>query len=777
MTTPVNFLAQGTNWKDGSNNNPPSIWSPGAGNYHWLYNVESGSGTYTLTNVAQPAAGAVVAFSCWNQWPMTGIQVTINGTQVFNDQASTDSANPTTFTSAALAPTDVVVITLTSPGGGYSTDMVFQPLDLGTAGGTVAAFSVSGNSLAIAVQDQSSAASGASITGWSWDFGDGTSPVTTQNATHAYAEPGAYSITLTVTDSAGGTDTLVRNVIVAAPILPGSDTYSVKGFMAYGSMANNVPEQVATLGELSVRSATYSKDRALYATTAGTGGNATAVNLSVFSSKTADGTTVDVPTDYATQLLTMGAWIYTQSVSGQFTSDPVSCQQQIVAEFSGVIKDVTIGQMLQQGSQWMPEYVVFHFVATSATSPSFTSISRAKLWFSDNSFASEYDEYTLEFVPPLPSGRSLDDFFKPSSQVVAEVAQFTLPLLMQQIQVVASNDPYTLVKSIEFDYHDPNDPTFTSPTNWTFVIYGAAGDNIDALKSGLVDYILSNSAHSRDDWAKIFPDIFTSTEFIICPMWNQYAVPNKTLEEGVYSPSVNLVSAQNIAPSVFIGSKYTAPHVTANTDLTGVPYKSLSLMICGGPDNRNGISRFDQQFGDYMAVPTSSLDFDRMQQSTQDFITTVLYPLLQIAENMTEFSDIPIGFTRLSRQNPSGATVLYVVATYNNVQYLVVAKSYLMAAFPPPAALSITTPSTTQITGPQNGGAMSTNFGATGGVGSYQWQIVSIDSRITNGAINPLTGAFTCTLPSWGNYPVSIKVMDGLGNSYTGNFTLVSVGT
>lgn len=42
----------------------------------------------------------------------------------------------------------------------------------------------------------------APITSWSWDFGDGGSS-TSQNTSHVYAAPGTYTITLTVTDSAG----------------------------------------------------------------------------------------------------------------------------------------------------------------------------------------------------------------------------------------------------------------------------------------------------------------------------------------------------------------------------------------------------------------------------------------------------------------------------------------------------------------------------------------------------------------------------------------------
>lgn len=46
----------------------------------------------------------------------------------------------------------------------------------------------------------------ANITSWMWDFGDGTNS-TDQNATHMYNTTGTFTVSLTVTDANGETDT------------------------------------------------------------------------------------------------------------------------------------------------------------------------------------------------------------------------------------------------------------------------------------------------------------------------------------------------------------------------------------------------------------------------------------------------------------------------------------------------------------------------------------------------------------------------------------------
>lgn len=69
------------------------------------------------------------------------------------------------------------------------------------AQGPSASFTWSSNGFNFTVQDTSHQGA-AAITNWQWDFGDGSGTGTGQNpSVHVYANPGPYTVLLTVTDS------------------------------------------------------------------------------------------------------------------------------------------------------------------------------------------------------------------------------------------------------------------------------------------------------------------------------------------------------------------------------------------------------------------------------------------------------------------------------------------------------------------------------------------------------------------------------------------------
>lgn len=430
--------------------------------------------------------------------------------------------------------------------------------------------------------------------------------------------------------------------------------YILKAFASNAALTNNTAGVVAPIGELSTKSLTYAREKGTYA-------NPSNPNIVLTTFTTAENSTpILLPKMFEDHAQAVVSWLYFLATTSQNTMDSESLLDKFLVDFANKVTDVTCGPIVSDGTNIIPAWLSWKCLLPNA------GANMLKVWFVDENFANEYDDFEIVVVNPI---ENLDDFFRPGYDVINMINQITLSTALLRVQEAKGKYPETIINVQSYTYINPANPQQTADVNWYLLIYGPMGDNLDAINTAVADHVLKNSSHTKEDWKKIFPDIFKRTEFVIFPLWDQYAIPQRLIESGIYSPIVNLGRINALVKPYLVD--YPSAHVDSKLCVMSHPYKSLQLAIIAGPENRNNKFDIRELFPDYINVSSTSIDFNRMSKDTRDW-TEIIYELIMVAETMTKYTTLPSGVYRIERDG-----VIYASKSKDGVNYLVVSKADL----------------------------------------------------------------------------------------------------
>ncbi|GAB4406588.1 MAG: hypothetical protein OHK0039_08350 [Bacteroidia bacterium] len=229
---------------DGSSDSTqyPSHTYTGLGSYTITLTVHNDStgcsdvATRTL-DIFPPGADFVVdiANGCTGL-PVTFTNLSTNATGFlwdFGDGATSTAAQPVhSYSSPGLFD-----VRLIATGAGGCADTLLRPALINVFGPD-ARFGVSQTTgcapLTVAFTDSSiTVPAGNVLTGWFWDFGDGTT-ATGPSPVHTYTQPGSYTVRLVVIDDQGCSDTLVRSGLIR-PTFPAAAFTAVDTLVCPGA--------------------------------------------------------------------------------------------------------------------------------------------------------------------------------------------------------------------------------------------------------------------------------------------------------------------------------------------------------------------------------------------------------------------------------------------------------------------------------------------------------------------------------------------------------------
>ena len=420
----------------------------------------------------------------------------------------------------------------------------------------------------------------------------------------------------------------------------------LKGFVEIEALQNSEPGLISPIGEMSTWSMTYTKDKNEF-------------------------------TDPAVDGYRLVSTSYIDSVTG-----PLAPLQSLINQVIDVVRRVVVYATTTPQPYNLEDY---HDTITAALFNSVTGLrfgplrtngfiqifdwlewdslteagTKVKIWLSDESFANQYDLFDIVVVPPI---ENLDDFFLTPNAVRTRIAAVTPSQMMNRIQDAKDRNPETYIRSEVFNYISPvlSDPPL--PTTWSVLIYGFQGDNIDAIKDAIIAYILDNSTHDENDWKAIFPDIFKRTEFVLLPRWDIMSIPNMTVQSGLYRSILDPIETVEYAKAEI--DFYPQLWIGENVEIFPFDYKAIMIEAVNGPNNVEAVDSLVTVFPDFIPVSSTTLDFNRMSQETQDWLLLVERMLL-VAEDLDNYTTIPSPLRIVKRNNTR-----YVTAYYNNVNYL-----------------------------------------------------------------------------------------------------------
>lgn len=425
----------------------------------------------------------------------------------------------------------------------------------------------------------------------------------------------------------------------------------VQGFVTKAQHINNQAGQVAEFFELSPIGLTYSRNRGEYQHT----------NYPNFTLHTFVGRDTTTQEPYLlTSMDTAAVFALVNSMVTYLQGLPVPKSyayftQYMLANYHESIKAFEYGQMHEGSDMVLPEWISF----TTLWDVEF------KLWLVSDAFVNQFAYYEIVVCPPIPD---VDAFFLNYAETATRLKAITPAALMDTIQEKKGQLPETVTRILNFPYYNRNNLNQFTESHWGVLIYGAAGDNVDAIKAAITEYLVEESTHPQTDWTVLLPGIFKRTEFLFFPRWDQIAVPNlsalSALYKSVLEPMEVLDYVQRNHPD-----NLSATEVANRTALMPFDYKALMVAVVTGETNDADKRKLENFFKDYLPLSTSELDFNRMQIQTREWVVRMV-ALLSLAETATEYSTIPQPFRRTQRGNQ-----LFLSFQQDNVNYLVSART------------------------------------------------------------------------------------------------------
>lgn len=423
----------------------------------------------------------------------------------------------------------------------------------------------------------------------------------------------------------------------------------IKGFIGVSGYSDNTPDKTATVGELSKISRSFCRDIKEHVDKA-----RPEIVFNLFSSKSETELDYAEPTaDQTSFILEVATWVVDQGRLQIAVNDLVLYIQAINGRFVDFPGTWNVGALVEYDDGYYPSYVRY-------VTPEWSF----QIWFSDTEFQLQYDEYSIDVVFPV---EDIDTLVQPYDTVHPLLAKATSTYMLDKVMQVEKTTPSTMNKGRDYTWYDFSDQTKTQPCNFVAVIFGKAGDNVDAIRSAIVDAILKVSVYDRSRWAEVLPELFSPDELMMIPNWNAIMESYDPLSDDIYTSVITTQQAEHIAIS--LTPTYLVDHIQQTMNIVPTLWRGITMMVTPNePFGDKEPKTFQELFPDYMLVPTTEPDFHRMSEDTRR-MSLLIYSLLTYAAEYSDYYVLPRDFSVTRRGSQE-----FITTSANGYLYHVLTK-------------------------------------------------------------------------------------------------------
>lgn len=417
---------------------------------------------------------------------------------------------------------------------------------------------------------------------------------------------------------------------------------TISGFLEIpGNATNDSGDSVSSLGELSQRCATYSRNIQYVAQDASPG-----IILDIFdATDSSDSSKVyDLSATECGDALTLLYNIKTTfdnstTLATWFANNDIS-----------TITNLTSDDIIVENSINMPGFIQFEYNSGETDAETYIF----KIWIANATFATDYDITETIALPPIVP---VSNLYQSYDDMITAYDAYTSTERMTLLNTTTSDNKQTDISVYTLKWQDPSDTTKTKQMDFTILGYGPNAVGTTLALEAIRTYLTDNSDYTIEEWRSYFPNVETQEYFWVIPFWGQEALAAGSNLASAMRPVFQLTNITSLVNQV-IGTDYTDEEILASGEVLPLLYRSTPIFTIAAATNPTTHQSFTVMYPDYTLVALNTQNGNRISDDTQEVITT-LNDLVVAAWTDDGSSTLATGITR---NTVNGADYLEMVA-------------------------------------------------------------------------------------------------------------------